>query len=547
MLLLLPALSMAQVSKQVEVEKDYTPSVGKAQKLAMVADMTDTMMMRPDIEYSFSPRSYETSLLTQNFKPATISYWDYARKRLLYVKAASGVPFVSEGDVYVSTYNKDRGYAMGYVNHSGDYRDRWAIDGVTKLKKNTAQMSNRIGGRGGLNVGRRMVELDIYGDQQLRHRYPTTGDKIRFGELQGKLRFGDDFVDLDRWNFNVEVSGGMFYNNRPMEGDEDFDQSNFSAKASVGKMIGNQLLSAYAGYQGWYGSGALDAYGNNILMAGARYGFERSRFTFLIGADYFNDKVKESTASPHNVFPYLKMMWNNRKQSFAPYVEVDGELKPHNFATLSYLNPYLVSTSSVAQDVASMANETLYNGRIGFDGRLGKGIFAYSLSAQLSIASNHLYWYNVGADYGFITAYQNTLALNGSAVFRPSGWFEAKIGARAYVWDNYENYYNSRPNFEFELGLRYTGRRITIGANLDYASAIKWMTLAEAGGDGRQPSFVATQTDATFTVGLDAEWRINDNWAVFAEGRNLTGSRVYEWLHYYRDTAECLLGLKFNF
>jgi lipopolysaccharide assembly outer membrane protein LptD (OstA) len=73
------------------------------------------------------------------------------------------------------------------------------------------------------------------------------------------------------------------------------------------------------------------------------------------------------------------------------------------------------------------------------------------------------------------------------------------------------------------------------------------MTLAEAGGDGRLPSFVATQTDATFTVGLDAEWRINDNWAVFAEGRNLTGSRVYEWLHYYRDTAECLVGLKFNF
>ena len=51
MLLLLPTLSMAQVSKQVEVEKDYTPSVGKAQKLSMVADMTDTMMMRPDIEY----------------------------------------------------------------------------------------------------------------------------------------------------------------------------------------------------------------------------------------------------------------------------------------------------------------------------------------------------------------------------------------------------------------------------------------------------------------------------------------------------------------
>ena len=89
-------ITSAQVAKQVEVEKDYIPSVNKAQKLAMVPDMTDTVMMRPDIDYSFMPRSYETSLLTENFKPATISYWDFVRKRLLYVKAAAGVPLASE-------------------------------------------------------------------------------------------------------------------------------------------------------------------------------------------------------------------------------------------------------------------------------------------------------------------------------------------------------------------------------------------------------------------------------------------------------------------
>ena len=73
------------------------------------------------------------------------------------------------------------------------------------------------------------------------------------------------------------------------------------------------------------------------------------------------------------------------------------------------------------------------------------------------------------------------------------------------------------------------------------------MTLAEVVGEGAFPSFVATKTDSTFTLGLDAEWRINDNWAVFAEGRNLTGSKVYEWLHYYRDSAQGIVGVKFNF
>ena len=143
--LLLPVAVQAQVAKQVEVEKDYTPSVSAAQKLAIMPDMTDTVMMRPDIDYSFMPRSYETSLLVQNFKPATISYWDFVRSRLLYVKAAAGMPLASESDVYVSTYKKDRGYAMGYINHWGDYRNRYALDGVTQVKDKTSELSNRIG------------------------------------------------------------------------------------------------------------------------------------------------------------------------------------------------------------------------------------------------------------------------------------------------------------------------------------------------------------------------------------------------------------------
>ena len=56
-----PMIASAQVAKQVEVEKDYIPSVNKAQKLAMVPDMTDTVMMRPDIDYSFMPCLLYTS------------------------------------------------------------------------------------------------------------------------------------------------------------------------------------------------------------------------------------------------------------------------------------------------------------------------------------------------------------------------------------------------------------------------------------------------------------------------------------------------------
>ena len=97
--------SQAQVQKQVEVSKDYTPTVSAAQKLAIQPDMTDTVMMRPDVDYTVTPRSFETSLMTENFRPATITYWDYYRARPLYARAAIGMPLSSEVDGYLATYN----------------------------------------------------------------------------------------------------------------------------------------------------------------------------------------------------------------------------------------------------------------------------------------------------------------------------------------------------------------------------------------------------------------------------------------------------------
>ncbi|MBQ2429633.1 MAG: hypothetical protein II274_02155, partial [Alistipes sp.] len=66
LLLLVPSFTWAQVSKHVEVTKDYKPTVNQAQKLSIIPDMTDTVTMRPDIDYTITPRSYETALMTEN-------------------------------------------------------------------------------------------------------------------------------------------------------------------------------------------------------------------------------------------------------------------------------------------------------------------------------------------------------------------------------------------------------------------------------------------------------------------------------------------------
>jgi lipopolysaccharide assembly outer membrane protein LptD (OstA) len=124
----------------------------------------------------------------------------------------------------------------------------------------------------------------------------------------------------------------------------------------------------------------------------------------------------------------------------------------------------------------------------------------------------------------------------------------AQVDAGVYVWENYDNFYSSRPNFDLDVRLQYTGRKFSAGVNVEYQGGIKWMTRTEEQtADGVVYKYISTLTRNTINLGVDVEWRINDSWAVFAQGRNLTGSKLYEWLNYYTDSAQCIVGAKFSF
>mgnify|MGYP000432945463 CR=1 FL=1 len=75
----------AQVTKQVEVTKVYVPEVSKAVKLPIVPDMTDTVRLRPEIDYTVTPSALATNLSTEPFRPASVTYWEFNRPRPLYM------------------------------------------------------------------------------------------------------------------------------------------------------------------------------------------------------------------------------------------------------------------------------------------------------------------------------------------------------------------------------------------------------------------------------------------------------------------------------
>ena len=154
----LPAVAAAQVAKQVEVTKAYVPEVAEAVKLPIEPNMVDTVKMRPEIDYSISPKMYSTSLATHSFNPATVTYWEFNRPKNFYIKAGAGYPLNTIGDVYASIHNTRVGYLLAYLNHRGEYAK---LPNYNKEKTDAMQMHNKVGVAGGLYCGKRIFEGDV--------------------------------------------------------------------------------------------------------------------------------------------------------------------------------------------------------------------------------------------------------------------------------------------------------------------------------------------------------------------------------------------------
>ena len=85
----LPLGARAQVEKQVEVTKAYEPNVEPATKLRIEPRMDDTVTMRPEIDYTITPLTLQTTLDTRPIRPAQLSYWEFNTPSRFYLKAGT--------------------------------------------------------------------------------------------------------------------------------------------------------------------------------------------------------------------------------------------------------------------------------------------------------------------------------------------------------------------------------------------------------------------------------------------------------------------------
>ena len=200
----------AQVAKQVEVTRDYKPRVQPAQKMEIAPTEIDTMTMKPEIDYTITPRSFPSKLGTHRFNPATATYWEYQRRYPFYLKLGVGYPLNSVGDLYATAHRAGVGYVTGYANHYGSFSNIAYDNGDGTMCKNNRSMqtNNRFGAMGGKYFGRYTLAGDLSYGMDIYHRYPLNNNDykkrlISYEDVKFVASFGDTFADYSHLNFKA--------------------------------------------------------------------------------------------------------------------------------------------------------------------------------------------------------------------------------------------------------------------------------------------------------------------------------------------------------
>lgn len=563
-LLGMTTVTKAQVDKRVEVTKDYQPVVSGAMKLPVVPDMADTVKMRPEIDYTITPLMYSPELVTaHSFKPATITYWDFNRPTNFYLKMGVGYPINTVGDFYMSTYNVRTGYLMAAANHYGEFGKRANLFGD---KRNALRASTKAKIAGGAYWGKRMFEGEIAYGSEIGNRYaaplwlynsyddetaaPTDPKyKAEYEDFSLKLRLGDDFQDLSRTNFSIDLFGDYFHDKSDWAAaDYKLQEFDFGASARVGRRFGRHYIEASARYNGVSGIKDLHTK-DNTVWAGLRYGYTANAIDLLAGADYCYDK---SDAAHSYILPYVKLLLNvTNNGAFIPFVEVEGSLQSNDYYSLARRTVYVGYTEAMQE----LPNTLAYDFRAGFMGKLAHGRFGYRLYAGLSFADNALYWYNFNYDWMMAAAArQDVVTVNLEMDYRPVDELIISAGAHARFFNNKAELIdgfkmaNGRSPFDAYLKLRYKHKKFSVGASARFNAATEWCRAGMVETvSGAALAAVNEKMPSYLDLGVDFEWRIKEDWAIFVEGSNLANMKIYT-LDYFRERGiGCTAGFKFTF
>ena len=535
----------AQENRQVEVTKAYKPEVASATKLLAPTTIEDDMVIEPEINYEIKPDSWRTDLDAHDFKPATTTYWDFNRPKPSFLKLGVGYPLISNLAYRYALQSNRVGYFGVGVEHNGNFVNRYSAEDVRRDVDQSYDMTNGIELFGGVIAGLRMFEADVAYNYDIFNRYAAaTADRLDFHNADVSMRFGDNFVNLKRLNFEVEAHGGYWSHNIPGEAFGDpYGEYRVGGSARVARSFYGNVIGISVGYDMW-SSGDLYDYRDSRFDVGVSYARKFGIVNTELSVGYMYDKVRGREKASHFVLPKGRVTVDMNIDAFTPYIELDTKVSQNGVASLYKRNPY-IDFVAMADKFTSMANTLSYDLALGFSGSVGASRFAYRAYVGANFMRDQLLWYVTAPGlFGATTANNTRLIFGAELGYYPIGGLYIGGAIRGHV-DNLKSAYRSdEAKLTASLDASYTLRKWKFYASADYIGRRVWSS-AVLDSEGRAVTAFEVGGKVDLRVGVSYE--VSNRIEVFADGLNLLNSKIYDFADYYRNGIGFRCGIKVQF
>ena len=570
------------ISKQVEVVRNYVPTVGQAAKLDMVQSQeTAAPMTIPVLNYSIR---YKPEAHTPQLSPLSAPVFTFLIDSTLYkgyAEAALGGPLQSRANAYLTSgYDKDIILGLG-LNHYGFYGKlkNLAGDKISGLSTTNRIFASLQYTKNRFQVGLKgSVDYDAYsrygfyapeGKTLSENHAEEDSVKQHFFKAAAEIYLGTPFdrsgtFDIrfystihyitDKFKFSENsVDAGLVVQKRFERPKAEHTvvlntEYNYIAKNDRFSVV--PLIPYIAGdYTGTIPpvspdeteKATMSPYSSLYLMPHYRFRNKRLDITAgvkiyasLSGFKYYDEKKA-------NIYPVLHAKLNTLGGRLIPFAEIDGGLRYNSYYNLVRQNPY-VRTGLTAPNTSG----TRFQG--GIQGTLGS-LFEYRVYGGLDIVRDLLLFVNTGegnvfsvttGDYDVKRAgVELTFDLNDR--FRITGsWELNKYRSKAADFTVDRNRVYGLPEHKGSLGFGYSDRRWKAGIKAEVLSE-RW--FRQQFGDETH----ITREGAAVNLSVNGEYAVSKRFYVQLELNNLLNRKLYPYNLYRGIGFNALAGVGFRF
>ena len=536
------------LDRQVDVTRDYRPTVERATKLSVKPNMTDTVQLRPNFEYQVMPMPINHGFGVTAISPVSVNASTYEPLYPFYLKAGGGFPGNSVADLYFNSTGQGNGSVGFYINHEGNYNK---ITNDLGFKRKTLKTQNSAALNGKVALGNVILSGEIGLDYDIFSRYgqfsydgilpvaePTKVVQQKFMTPRANIRIGNDFSDLTRLNFAVNAGGYYF------KDDFSIAETGLQFGLDFAKLFGESLISLSAGYDGTYGNDKINDFKGHLINVAPRYEFVSDKVKIGLGLNFvfdINDIDNEVTVLPSFNIAAIS------NPAFVPFIDMGSNVENNSYRHLTSLNPYLNEGWPLAE------NTYHYDLRAGISGTVGN-VFMYKIYGGAGYVKDAVDFANLFEEDNsstFVTFCEQRIIEYMAGIeleVRLASSFSAMLGGRYTGYDTKTfEHPIGLPDYEGTFKLKWNHRnRFFATAGLDLIGD-RWFMEYYAGSQTPPEEILFVKQKAVVDVNMSLEYRLQKELGIFIEGHNLTGDKLYLFNHYPEDGPVVNVGVKLLF